>query len=159
VEIVTGVRALFALQFFEQDMVGEKGFDAAILEVLTREKVWIVSKSSNANTITHYVSARAAEVRRVIKELENGFPGASISARQVAMVAVIGSDISEPGLVAQAMSALAEAGVNVIGMQHQIRNVDVQFIVEPGDFETAIRKLHEALIGSRARTDVVRVAA
>jgi aspartate kinase len=43
---------------FEQDMVGVKGYDATILEgVLTRHNVRIVSKVSNANTITHYVDA------------------------------------------------------------------------------------------------------
>ncbi|MDZ4370660.1 MAG: aspartate kinase [Phenylobacterium sp.] len=149
VEIVTGLRSLFALQFFEQDMVGEKGFDAAILETLTREKAWIVSKASNANTITHYLSCPAATVRRVIKDLETRHPSAAISARPVAMVSVIGSDISEPGLVSDAMAALSDAGVKVIGLQHQIRNVDVQFIVEPADFEPATIRLHEALVAAR----------
>ncbi len=37
-------------------MVGEKGYDAAILDALTRHRAWIVSKSSNANTITHYLA-------------------------------------------------------------------------------------------------------
>lgn len=146
VEIVTGLRSLFALQFFEQDMVGETGFDATILETLTRHKAWIVSKSSNANTITHYLSANAATVRRVIGDLETRHPRAAVSARTVAMVAVIGSDISEPGLVGRAMTALTAAGVEVMGLQHQIRNVDVQFIISPGDFDHAVRTLHEALI-------------
>lgn len=159
VEIVTGLRSLFALQFFEQDMVGEKGFDAAILEALTREKAWIVSKASNANTITHYLSTTAATVRCVIKDLEARFPTAAISARPVAMVSVIGSDISEPGLVGHAMAALADGGVKVIGLQHQIRNVDVQFIVEPADFERATILLHDALVGSRAHAPASRAAA
>ncbi|MDT9599092.1 aspartate kinase [Sphingosinicella rhizophila] len=146
VEIVTGHRSLFALQFFEQDMVGEKGYDAAILEALTRHKAWIVSKSSNANTITHYLAANASVVRRVIENLEGQYPGAAISARSVAMVSAIGSDISAPGLVARAMTAITNAGITVIGLQHQIRNVDVQFLVETSDFEAAVRALHDALI-------------
>ena len=56
VEIVTGLD-IIALEVFEQDMVGVKGYDAAILDVLTRHDVRIVSKVSNANTITHYVDA------------------------------------------------------------------------------------------------------
>ena len=159
VEIVTGLRSLFALQFFEQDMVGEKGFDAAILDALTREKAWIVSKTSNANTITHYLSTPAATVRRVIENLEARFPTAAISARPVAIVSVIGSDISEPGLVGKAMAALANGGVNVIGLQHQIRNVDVQFILEPADFERATILLHEALVVSRGRAAASLAAA
>src|SRR3546814_1499353 len=44
VEIVTGLRQMQALQFFEQDMVGVKGYDTAILDTRARHKLWIVSK-------------------------------------------------------------------------------------------------------------------
>ncbi|AJP71250.1 aspartate kinase [Sphingomonas hengshuiensis] len=159
VEIVTGLRTVQALQFFEQDMVGEKGFDAAILDALTRHGIWIVSKSSNANTITHYLSSDAAAVARVIADLERDHPGAAVSSRPVAMVSVIGSDISEPGLVPRALLALDKAGITMIAMQHQIRNVDVQFIVECDAFEPAVCALHSALIDDAGATRSKRVAA
>lgn len=146
VEIVTGLRTVHALQFFEQDMVGEKGFDAAILDALTRHGAWIISKSSNANTITHYLSTDKATVGRVVADLERAYPGAAITAEAVAMVSVIGSDISEPGLVPRALLALEEAGIPMIAMQHQIRNVDVQFILERSRFDDAVCALHEALV-------------
>lgn len=146
VEIVTGIPVGHALIFFEQDMVGEKGYDAALLEVLTRHGAWIVSKASNANTITHYLTADGAVVARIIADLEARFPGASITSRRMAMVSVIGSDISEPGLVSRALSALARRGIVVTAMQHQIRNVDIQLIIDCADFEPAIRALHEALV-------------
>lgn len=159
VEIITGLRSLFALEFFEQDMVGEKGYDAAILDALTKNKMWIVSKSSNANTITHYLSSKSTAVRRVISELLERYPSAEVSARRIAMVSVIGSDISKPGLVASAMAALSNAGIEVLGLQHQIRNVDVQFLVNPDDFEAAVRGLHEALIVSRVAPNAESEAA
>lgn len=146
VEIVTGLRAVHALQFFEQDMVGEKGFDSTILDVLTRHNAWIVSKSSNANTITHYLSADAVKVAEITAELEAMYPASGVVAQPVAMVAVIGSDISEPGLVPRALLALEQAGVGMIAIQHQIRNVDVQFIIAQEDFDKAVRLLHEALV-------------
>ena len=150
VEIVTGLRNVHALQFFEQDMVGEKGYDAAILDVLARHRAWIVSKSSNANTITHYLSADAAVVAQAIADLETAYPGAAVSSEPVAMVSVIGSDISEPGLVPRALRALERAGIEMMAMQHQIRNVDVQFIVARESFDAAIRALHEALVDTSA---------
>jgi aspartate kinase len=159
VEIVTGLRQVQALQFFEQDMVGVKGYDAAILDTLTRHKVWIVSKSSNANTITHYLSASAAAVNRVIADLQDQYPDAAISAQPVAMVSVIGSDIARPGLVPDALAALDAAGVPMIAMQHQIRNVDIQFLVDPRDFDTAVRALHRALVERDARGHEKRRAA
>jgi len=146
VEIVTGIAQMQALQFFEQDMVGVKGYDAAILEALTRHRLWIVSKSSNANTITHYLSASPDKVKSVIADLQQQFPDASISSQPVAMVSAIGSDISRPGLVPDALRALEEAGIAMVALQHQIRNVDIQFIIESRDFDAAICALHKALV-------------
>lgn len=159
VEIVTGIRHAQALQFFEQDMVGVKGYDAAILDALTRHGAWIVSKSSNANTITHYLSADAATVTRVIADLQNSHPNAAISAHPVAMVSVIGSDIALPGLVSDALNALAKEGIGIVAMQHQIRNVDVQFVIDGDDYDMAIRTLHHALVeGDEAQTQGKRAA-
>ena len=146
VEIITGLPEMHSLQFFEQDMVGEKGYDAGILEVLTRKAAWVVSKTSNANTITHYLSGSADKLPAIIEELEERFPRATITAQPMAMVSVIGSDISESGLVLRALKALDDAGVPVVALQHQIRNVDVQFIVARDKFEQATRALHAALI-------------
>jgi aspartate kinase len=152
VEIVTGLPTVHALQFFEQDMVGEKGYDAAILETLTRHGAWIVSKTSNANTITHYLSGiSAAKMERIVGDLEEVYPGAVVSSQPVAMVSVIGSDLSRPGLVPHALAALADADIDMIAMQHQIRNVDVQFIVQSQDFDGAVRALHEALVEHAGR--------
>ena len=146
VEMVTGLRELSALQFFEQDMVGEKGYDTGILEILDRHRAWVVSKTSNANTITHYLSGSAGKLQQIVGDLEQRFPGASVTAQAVAMVTVIGSDISEQGLVPRALQALEDAGVAMIAMQHQIRNVDVQFIIGRDDFARATKALHAALV-------------
>lgn len=159
VEIVAGIGHAQALQFFEQDMVGEKGYDAAILDALTRHGAWIVSKSSNANTITHYLSSDAATVKRIINDLQRLYPDAAISTQTVAMVSVIGSDISRPNLVPDALRALGDAGIGMIAMQHQIRNVDVQFVVDCGDFERAVVALHKALIEEVRDDDAGRKAA
>lgn len=152
-EIVTGLSCVHALQVFEQDMVGEKGYDATILDTLTRHGAWIVSKSSNANTITHYLSGTdAAQMAAIVTDLEAIWPAAAVTMQPVAMVSVIGSDLSEPGLVPRALLALGDAGVGMIAMQHQIRNVDVQFIVARDDFERAVRTLHDALVEEPARS-------
>jgi aspartate kinase len=78
--------------------------------------------------------------------LQARYRDASISAHPVAIVSVIGSDISRPALVSDALAALAGAGIDIIAMQHQIRNVDVQFIVDVAKFEAAIGALHGALV-------------
>jgi len=119
----------------------------------------IVSKSSNANTITHYLSASAEALKGAIADLQKDFPEACISAQPVAMVAAIGSDLSRPGLVPDALLALGRAGIGILALQHQIRNVDVQFILESQDFEAAVRVLHKALVEDReARSEGRRAA-
>lgn len=159
VEIVSGVPDLHALQFFEQDMVGEKGYDSAILAALDRHGAWIVSKSSNANTITHYLTGNPAAIERVAADLGEAYPAATVTIQPVAMVAIIGSDISQPGLLARALLALGETAIVPQAVQHQIRNVDVQFIVTRDDFDMAIRALHSALIEETAFADSGRAAA
>jgi aspartate kinase len=48
--------------------------------------------------------------------------------------------------VPDALQALAGAGVEVVAMQHQIRNVDVQFVVHAAQFDMAVQALHRALV-------------
>lgn len=154
VEIVTGLASVQALQVFEQDMVGEKGYDAGILDVLTRHGAWIVSKTSNANTITHYLSGTTApQMEAIIADLEARWPSATVTAQSVAMVSVIGSDLAEAGIVQRGLKALTDAGIGMFAMQHQICNVDVQFMVAVSDFEDAVRALHAALIEEAAASE------
>src|SRR5690625_1720279 len=147
IDIVTGLRSIFALQFFEQDMVGVKGYDAAILEALKRHKVRIVTKSSNANTIVHFLEGAMKAVRRVERDLAERYPSAVIEIRKVALVSVIGRDLALPGLAGRALAALSSAGVEPLGMHDLLRRVELQFMVKEEDYESAIAALHQALVG------------
>lgn len=146
VEIVSGVRELQALEFFDQDMVGERGYDASILQTLARQEAWIVSKSSNANTITHYLAADAQTVARVVDDLRAQHPTARIQAQAIAMVAVMGRNLPDTSLVSRAVDALRRSHVKIAAMQHQIRNVDLQIFIARDDFDAAVRALHAAFI-------------
>ncbi len=146
VEMITGLKSVYAFEFFEQDMVGVKGYDAAILETLKRHKARIVTKTSNANTITHFLKGSAKAVKRVEQDLNERFPSASISSRNVALISIIGRDLRLPGLAARVLRALAEAGIEPLGFNDLLRKVDMQVIVEEGDHDACIRALHKALI-------------
>ena len=146
VEIITGLRGVYAFEFFEQDMVGVKGYDAAILEALKRHRAQVVAKTSNANTITHFLKGAAKAVKRVEQDLNERFPSAAIASRQVAVIAILGRDLRLPALGARALAALAEAGIEPLGFHDLLRKVDIQVIVDEGDHDAAIRALHRALI-------------
>ncbi|WDA12627.1 aspartate kinase [Paracoccus marcusii] len=150
VEIVTGLN-VFALELFEQDMVGAKGYDAFILEVLTRHRVRIVSKVSNANTITHYVDSSLKVLRRVEKDLVERYPSAQVSSRAVAMASAVGRDLEGLAVLSRGLNALAAAGLEAIGATQGPRPVDVQFILERTALAPGIKALHGALIEQTAQ--------
>lgn len=145
-EIITGRKSVLALEFFEQDMVGVKGYDAEILAALARHRVAIVSKSSNANTITHYLYGSLKAARRVSADLEEKFPSSSVAVRKVAILSVIGSDLNCSGLTSTAVSAIADSGIELLGMQQPMRHVDIQFVIDESDYDKGVVALHRALV-------------
>ncbi|MGP6085884.1 aspartate kinase [Antarctobacter jejuensis] len=143
VEIVTGLDVI-ALEIFEQDMVGVKGYDASILDALTRHNVRIVSKVSNANTVTHYVDASLKALRRVEADLAEKYPQAEINLRKLSLVSVVGRDLSGLSTLQRGLLAFDRAGIYSVGASQGPRNVDTQFILERGDMSKAIKTLHAA---------------
>jgi aspartate kinase len=149
VEMVTGL-PLLALEVLEQDMVGVKGYDATILQALTRHDVWIVSKTSNANTITHYCNGSLKAVRKVEREIAQAYPSAQIRVQKVALVSAIGRNLAGMKVALRGLQALDAAGVDVIAVQETGRKVDVQFVVPESAEDAAVRALHRALIEDAA---------
>jgi len=145
VEILTALD-VFALEVFEQDMVGVKGYDATILQILTRHNVDIVAKTSNANSITHYVDASPKLLKRVENDLEAEYPTASVTVQGLSVVAAIGRDLSGLNALGRGLAALERAKVALVAVQQGPRNVDIQFVTTREDADTAVRALHDALI-------------
>ena len=158
VEMVTGL-AIHAFEVHEPDMVGVKGYDSCILDALTRHNLWIVSKHSNANTITHYLTGSFKAIRRVEAEVLKTYPNAEISTRPMAMVSVIGSDLSEVAVLARGLDALERGGVNPLAAQQGLRRVEVQFLVPRDQMDQGVKLLHEALVQPTKEVAQPRVAA
>ena len=157
VEIVTGIDTI-ALEVFEQDMVGVKGYDAAILDVLTRHDVRIISKVSNANTITHYVDTSLQVARRVEKDIEKLYPSARVSSRPLAMASVIGRDLNGLSCLQRGLVAIADENLEALGASQGPRNVDVQFIIERDILAPVIKALHKTFIENSERTPLTKAA-
>lgn len=145
VEIVTGLNVT-AFELFEQDMVGVKGYDASILDALTRHNVRIVSKASNANTITHYVDGSLKSLRRVEQDLAALFPSAEISSQSLSIASVIGRDLDGLSVLMRGLQAIADAGMAAKGATQGPRNVDVQFVMERDDLDRTIQALHRTFV-------------
>jgi len=146
VEIIAGRQDVMAIEVFDQDMVGSYDYDREVLGLLERFRVRILTKDTNANTVTHYVAANLKTIKRIVTLLEQRFPDAEISTHKVAIVSAIGSDMKVAGLLARTVGALAEARINVLAMHQSMRQVDMQFVIENDCYERAIRSLHASLI-------------
>ena len=147
VEIIAGNRAVYALELVDPDMAGQIDLsDREILAAIRRFKAQIVSKDINANTVTHYLSASLKTVKRIRRALEERYPDAEINQRKVCIVSAIGSDMHITGILAKAVTALAEQDINVNAMHQSMRQVDMQFVIDEQDYEGAIRSLHRCMV-------------
>ncbi len=147
VEIIAGSKGIHALELFDQDMMGQIDlYDREILAVLRRYKAEIVAKDVNANTITHYLATNLKTIKRIRNELQNRYPDAELDQRKAAIVSAIGSDMRVPGMLSQAVAALAAQNINVLAMHQSMRQVDMQFVVGEDDYETAVKSLHGCLV-------------
>ena len=147
VEIIAGRKGIYALELFDQDMVGNiDEYDKQILATIRRFRAHIVSKDINANTITHYLFTNLKTVRRIRAALEEIYSEAEINQQKVAIVSAIGSDMQVSGILAKAVGALAESNISVLAMHQSMREVDMQFIINEDDYDEGIKALHRKLV-------------
>ncbi len=146
VEIIAGRKGVLAIEVFDQDMVGANRYDGVIVGAVHRHRARIISKDLNANTITHFLDTGLGTVKRIIADLEQEFPNAEIRARKLAIVSTIGSDLKVSGMLSRTVRALADAKVDILAIHQSMRQVDIQFVVEEKDYETAVRALHAGLV-------------
>lgn len=147
VEIIAGCKGVYGIELFDQDMAGNiNQYDTRILAILKRFKTGIIAKDINANTITHFVSTNLKTVKRIVKALQEEFSDSEINQQKIAIVSAIGSDMQVPGMLAQAVEALAEQDISVLAMHQSMRQVDMQFILNEADYDKAIQALHRRLV-------------
>ena len=159
VEIIAGRKRLYAIELFDQDMMGDiEKYDSGILHEISRFKVHVVSKDINANTIVHYVSGNLKTVNRIRNKLEEKYQDADVDVRKVAVVSAIGSDMKVPGMLAKTVSALSSSNISVLAVHQSIRQVDMQFVIDEDDYELAVKSLHRALVEVHDHGDAICAA-
>lgn len=159
VEIIAGRKNIYAVECFDQDMMGGMtAYDRTLNEIIARFKGSVVTKDINANTITHYLANNLKTVKRIRQVIGEQFPDCSIQVRKVAVVSAIGSDMKAPGMLAQAVSALAKANISILAVHQSMRQVDMQFVVDEGDYENAVKSLHQAMVEVYEHGDAICAA-
>ena len=142
VEIVTGSDKVTAIEVHDPFMVGEVGFDLSIMEYLKKFNISYILKASNANSITSVIWEDEV-YPELIAELEKRYY--KVTVKNVALVCTLGTNIAKPGILTKATKALSDASINIEGLSQSMSQVSIQFVINRGDYKTAIAALNEAL--------------
>lgn len=158
VEIIAGRKDVFGIEVFDQDMLGDIGYDIEISKLLKQLRLYVVNKDSDANSITYYASGSRKLINRAARLIEEHYPAAEVTVHNVAIVSAIGSDLKVKGILAKTVAALAAAGISIQAVHQSIRQVEMQCVVNEEDYDDAIAALHRALIEPEAYGDVIAAA-
>jgi aspartate kinase len=147
IEIIAGRNKVFALHLFDQTMVGLMGnVSYELMEIISEEQVKLIGKEMNANSMTYYLHGSSKSLNRVLYKVERCCPSASVSGKMVALISAIGAKMNTNLVLAKGMHTLERVGISPMAVHSSMRNTNVQFCVEDGDYESAICQLHNALI-------------
>jgi aspartate kinase len=154
-EIITGISQAYEVEIFNQEMVGTFGAEEPVLEIFRRFKVRTVTKSLNANTVTHYVSAPLKQVKRCVAALEKMLPkDATVKTQKVSIVSVIGANLGCKTYFPKAVDALHQNDIEILFCNAVSRNVDMQFVLHEKDFAQSVHVLHETLVEGKTQQAV-----
>jgi aspartate kinase len=142
VEVIAGTDKVVALEIHDPSMVGTVGFDLGVMEAFKRHGVSYIAKATNANSMTHVIWEKAAK-DAFVKELEEKYE--LVKVVPSAIVCAIGSNIAFPGVLSRATKALSDAQINVLAVSQSLRQTNMQFVIDRGDYKKAVVALNQAL--------------
>jgi len=142
IEVITGTEKVVIIDIYDPLMVGAAGFDLHLMQVFFDLGVSYIFKATSANSISLLIWEKDLKPQ-LVAALEAKYE--NVTVQPAALVCLIGSNIDEPGLLARAAGALADAGINIRSAGFALRKVNIQFIVGREDYKTAIIALNQAL--------------
>jgi aspartate kinase len=142
IEVITGTDKVAIIDIYDPLMVGAAGFDLTLMQVFFDLGVSYIFKATSANSISLLIWEKDLRPQ-LVAALEAKYE--NVTVQPAALVCLIGSNIDEPGLLARAAGALADAGINIRSAGFALRKVNIQFIVGREDYKTAIIALNQAL--------------
>ncbi|MGN6178496.1 MAG: aspartate kinase [Mucilaginibacter sp.] len=142
VEVITGTDQQLLIDIYDPLMTGNVGSDLQIMQTFAKHNISYTYKATSANSIS-IVIWEADFKQDLVTDLEASFE--KVTVEKVAMVCLLGSNMDQPGLLAKAAAALANAEINIISTGMALRKVNIQLVVNRGDFRKAIVALNQAV--------------
>lgn len=142
VEVITGTDQQLLIDIYDPLMTGNVGSDLVIMQLFYRHGISYTFKVTSANSISIVIWESDFKTE-LIADLEKQFE--KVSVEPIAMVCLLGSNMDQPGLLANAATALAKQEINIISAGLARGKVNIQFLVERAQFRTAIIALNKAV--------------
>jgi aspartate kinase len=142
VEVITGTDKVVIIDIYDPLMVGAAGFDLQLMQAFFDLGVSYIFKATSANSISLVIWQKDLQPQ-LVPTLEAKYE--KVAVENASMVCLIGSNIDQPGLLAKAAGALAEAGINIRSAGFALRKVNIQFILAREDYQAAIVALNKAM--------------
>ena len=142
VEVITGTNKVIIIDIYDPSMVGTPGSDLEIMQLFYNHNISYNFKATNANSISIVIWEKDFS-KKLIHELEDKFE--KVTVEKAAMVCLIGSNMDRPGLLAKSAMALADKHINIKSAGFALRKVNIQFLIDREDFDTAIIALNKAM--------------
>ena len=142
VEIISGTDKVVAIEIHDPLMVGQVGYDRAIMQSFEQYNISYILKATNANSITQVIWEEDLN-EELIGELKTRYY--EVTVKPVALVCTLGTNIAQPGIIAKATAALASNSINVDAISQSLKQVNMQFVISREDYKKAIIALNDAL--------------
>ncbi|MDB5155261.1 MAG: aspartate kinase [Mucilaginibacter sp.] len=142
VEVITGYDKMLIIDVYDPLMVGNVGSDFQIMQVFYDHRISYTFKATSANSISIVIWENDFS-QKLIDDLGTKFE--KITVEKVAMVCLLGSNMDQPGLLARSTEALANEQINIVSAGMALRKVNIQFLIAPEHFKTAIIALNKAI--------------
>ena len=142
VEIISGTDRVVAIEVHDPFMVGQVGYDMNLMKVIQRHNLSYILKATNANSIT-MVFWEKDVTDTLVTELRGLYH--EVTSKETALVCALGTNIAQPGALAKAATALSDRKINVEAVSQSLMQVNMQFVINRGDYHKAIVALNQAL--------------
>lgn len=145
VKSIASKRGIILVTVASTRMLLQSGFMARIFEVFARHDLSVDLVATSEVTVSVTVDSDR-NLDAVVSDL-SAFSSVTVE-RDVAQVCVVGHGISRrPGVAADALTALKEAGIPVRLISHGGTKINISLLVDASAADAAVRALHERFFG------------
>jgi len=142
IEVITGTDKQLIIDIYDPLMTGNVGSDLDIMQCFADHGVSYTFKTTSANSISIVIWENDLQ-EALINTLKSKFE--RVTYKPIAMVCLLGTNMGQSTLLANATTALAKAEIAVIATGMASGRVNMQFVVDREQFKPAIIALNKAV--------------